>query len=72
MFQKGELPFNRKTADKIIAIANNDNPHGSHLPVQWTTLYALTKLTDEQFDNGIRSGAINLQIRHGQWAAATE
>jgi hypothetical protein len=43
--------------------AQNDNvrnsEHVPNLPVQWGTLYALTKLTDEQFDNGIKSGAIN-------------
>ena len=30
-----------------------------HLPVAWTVLYELTKLTDKQFANGIESRAIN-------------
>ena len=43
--------------------AMNDNvrdvAHAQRLPVPWVTLYELTKLTDEQFDNGIKSGDIN-------------
>jgi hypothetical protein len=27
-----------------------------HLPVAWTILYELTKLTNEQFENGIKAG----------------
>jgi hypothetical protein len=32
------------------------------LPPNWTTLYELTKLTDEQFDNGIETGKINPEL----------
>jgi hypothetical protein len=63
MFQNGHMPFDKSTANKLIAVANNDNirneAHVPRLPVAWGTLYDLTKLTDEQFDNGIKSGAIN-------------
>jgi hypothetical protein len=48
----------RPRADKIIAISLNDNvrndAHVRHLPMHWGTLYELTKLTDEQFDKGIK------------------
>lgn len=60
---KEELPFSRMTAHMLMAIALNDNlrnvNHGLHLPVSWRTLYELTKLTDEQFEAGIKSRAIN-------------
>ena len=60
---RNELPFTKRTADRLIVIATNDNlrdeTHGSHLPAHWRTLDELTKLTDEQFAKGIQSGAIN-------------
>jgi hypothetical protein len=63
MFQNGGMPFNQSMANRLIDIAGNDNvrneSHGTRLPVAWTVLYALTKLTDEQFADGINSGAIN-------------
>jgi hypothetical protein len=60
---RAELPFTRETAFKLLAIAEDgklrDVSHVRHLPAHWGTLYELTKLTDEQFENGIQSGAIN-------------
>ena len=60
---KEELPFSHQTANKLMAIADSDvlrnYAHGRNLPAAWTTLYELTKLTEEQFDAGIKSGAIN-------------
>lgn len=60
---KEKLPFDKGTAQRLIAISNNDNlrnaAHGPHLPASWRTLYELTKLTDEQFDQGVKSGVIN-------------
>ncbi len=49
MFQNGEMPFNKKTADRLILIATNDNirdgSRATRLPVHWAILYELTKLT---------------------------
>jgi hypothetical protein len=68
MFQNGELPFDKKTAERLIAISTSDNVRNGaispHLPIAWTVLYELTKLTDEQFANGIESRAINPQMRN--------
>jgi hypothetical protein len=51
----------------LIAISTNDNLRNtkdlSHLPVPYSVLYELTKLTDEQFEKGIASGAINPRCR---------
>lgn len=33
--------------------------HVSHLPASWGTLYELTKLKDEQFQQAVQNGAIN-------------
>jgi hypothetical protein len=55
MFRDNLLPFNQRTADRLIAIACSDNvrneTHVSSLPVAWGTLYELTKLTAEQFES---------------------
>jgi hypothetical protein len=76
MFEKGALPFDRTSACRLIAIAQNDNlrnlAHAPNLPVQWTTLYELTKLTDEQFKAGIKSKAINSQMQRKDVKALRE
>lgn len=56
------LPFTARTAQMLMAIAADPrltNPkHVSLLPPHWGTLYELTKLTDEQFDAGVKDGTI--------------
>jgi len=70
---KADLPFDRSTATKLIAIATNDNVrNGAHvrrLPHSWGTLYELTKLTPEQFAAGIKSRAINPRMKRSDVAA---
>jgi hypothetical protein len=55
------------TAKRLILISCNDNlregARAPHLPAAWAILYELTKLSDEQFDNGINSGVINPQMQ---------
>jgi len=64
---KSELPFTKTTATRLMQIADNDNlrndAHVHLLPVQWGTLCELTKLTPEQFESGIKSGAINPKMQ---------
>lgn len=68
-----DLPFSKQTANKLMAIADNDSlrndAHVRHLPVSWGTLYELTRLTPEQFDAGIKSGAINPKMERKDVAA---
>ena len=56
MVEGDELPFKRKTAAKLMAIARDPRitkgSHGRHLPPAWTTLYVLTKLDNERCVNG--------------------
>jgi hypothetical protein len=58
-----DLPFNRHTAHKLMQIAGDKRltnvSHGKHLPPSWTTLYELTKLDDETFDQKLRDGTIH-------------
>jgi hypothetical protein len=35
---------------------------GKHLPPSWTTLYELTKLNDDTFDQKLRDGSINPEM----------
>jgi hypothetical protein len=60
---KEMLPFKVGQAERLMKISDNDNLRNSavqpNLPVAWTILYELTKLTEEQFDKGIKSGAIH-------------
>lgn len=64
---KDELPFDRMTAHRLIGIATDeklrDVTHVLHLPAHWGTLYELTKLTAEQFDAAIESGAIHPKMK---------
>jgi hypothetical protein len=60
---ESDLPFNRHTAHKLMQIARDKRltnvSHGKHLPPSWTTLYELTKLDDETFDQKLRDGTIH-------------
>jgi hypothetical protein len=68
---KAELPFGARTARMIAAIGRDARirNHGSVLPTSWRTLYELTRLTDEQFRQGLASGAINSEMRRSDVAA---
>jgi hypothetical protein len=54
-----ELPFGARMAIGKDARIRN---HGSVLPSSWRTLYELTKLSDGQFEDGVRSGAIHAEM----------
>jgi hypothetical protein len=62
---KDDLPFGTSTARRLKTIADHDliRAHGHVIPANWRTLYELTKLTTEQFEAGIKSGAINPKIQ---------
>ena len=64
---KGELPFGRSTANKLMKIAACDHlrnaEHVPHLPAHWGTLFELTTLTKEQFEGGIEAGVINAKMQ---------
>lgn len=68
-----ELPFDKKTAERHIKISLNENvrngAHAPHLPSSWMTLYELTKLTTEQFDAAVESGAIHPKMKRSDVAA---
>lgn len=58
-----ELPFTRRTADRLIAIGEDpklaDPTHVSLLPPHWGTIYECIKLDDKQFEACIADGTIN-------------
>jgi hypothetical protein len=56
------LPFGRRTAERLIAIASNsilaDATHGSQLPPSWRTLYELSTLPDATLLARLEDGSI--------------
>jgi len=58
-----DLPFDASVARRLMAIANDPRiskrAHAHVLPGAWTALYEITQLSDEQFENGIKDGAIH-------------
>jgi len=64
---KADLPISRSTANKLMKVATCNHirnaEHVPHLPAHWGTLFELTLLTAEQFEHGIRTGAINPKIQ---------
>jgi Protein of unknown function (DUF3102) len=64
---ESDLPFNRHTAHKLMQIAGDKRltnvSQGKHLPPSWTTLYELTKLDDDTFDQQLRDGSINPEMQ---------
>ena len=57
-----ELPFTVRTANRLIAIANcewiTSGKYNDKLPVSWGTLYEISTLTKEQFEEGIETEKI--------------
>ena len=55
-----ELPFGARSAQRLMVIAGDvrlTNPtHVSLLPASWGTLYALTKLSDDEWGNALEAG----------------
>lgn len=56
------LPFTASTAQRLMAIASDERIANAarvqHLPAHWGTLYELTKLDDEQFEEKLADGTI--------------
>jgi DUF3102 family protein len=67
---KRELPFGPRTAQRLMAIAENsvisDATHASHLPPSWMTLYELSRLPDAVLRKEINSGGITPAIERKQ------
>ncbi len=60
MMVDGELPFGARTAQMLMKVSADEclaNPkHVSLLPASWGTLYALTKLSDDEWGNALEAG----------------
>jgi hypothetical protein len=60
---ESELPFGPRTARRLMAVGRDERlskrTHVSVLPASWGTLYALTKLSDKEFEAGVADGTIN-------------
>jgi hypothetical protein len=70
---QAELPFNQRTAQRLMAIAQHpvlsNTTHVSHLPSSWGTLYELTKLPESQFKAKLSDGTINPKMERRDVAA---
>jgi hypothetical protein len=69
---KHDLPFTLSTAERLMTIASDSritNPaHVQLLPFAWGTLYELTKLKGEAFEQALSSGAINSRMTRNEAA----
>jgi hypothetical protein len=57
-----QLKYSKGSSSKLMSIVSDPRlleVSPVKLPADWGTLYALTRLTDEQFDKGIESGVIH-------------
>jgi N6-adenosine-specific RNA methylase IME4 len=59
---RSELPFKTNTAQRLMAIARDERisntANSPLLPPVWTTLYDLTKLDDDKFEERVKDGTI--------------
>jgi N6-adenosine-specific RNA methylase IME4 len=66
---KSQLPFRASTAQRLMAIAGDarlSNPaHVQHLPPHWGTLYELTRLDDDVFQQQLDDGKIRPDMTRG-------
>src|SRR5271165_651243 len=67
-----DLPFQRNTAQRLMKIAADsrlaNRAHVPLLPPSWGTLYELTKLDDDTFDQKVRDGTINPEMQRKEVA----
>lgn len=65
-----DLPFHLRTAERLMAIAKDpritDPTHVSILPASWGTLYAITRLGEEDFNAKVADGTINPDATRAQ------
>ena len=61
---ENDLPFGARTAQRLMAIAADPKlrPNGSLLPSSWRTLYELTKVPAQTFEEAVASGAIHPEM----------
>jgi len=64
---ESDLPFNPRTAQRLMAIASDprltDPTLASHLPPSWDTLYLLTRLPDDELQARLNDGTIHPDMR---------
>lgn len=65
-----ELPFKKRTADRLMAIASDprltDNGYHKFLPSCWGTLYEISRLSDSQFKIAISQGILKPQATRSE------
>jgi hypothetical protein len=67
MFTPGKLDFDQTIAQRLMKIARDpwlSNPaHAPLLPKHWTTLFELTKLSDEEREQALEEGSISKDMQ---------
>lgn len=60
-----EIRCDPRTAQRLVAVAKDDRirRNASLLPLAWTTLYELTKLKDDAFQQSLDSGALSRETK---------
>jgi hypothetical protein len=63
----GKLDFDKRTAQKLMEIARDERLSKAStltlLPQHWTTLYALTRLGDDEFERALSVGGVTKQTK---------
>jgi|TARA_Y100000296_G_C5156354_1_gene249289 N6-adenosine-specific RNA methylase IME4 len=69
----GELPFGQQHTNRLIAIAESNrlNAHVRTLPSDSYTLYQLTRLSDDRFDQLLEDGRIHPGMKRSEASAET-
>ena len=64
---ESELPFGPRAARMLMAVGIDhrllNRNHGSDLPSNWRTLYEITRLDDDQFNDALESGVIRPDVK---------
>lgn len=68
-----DLPFGSRTAERLMKVASDprlsNSTHASNLPSSWMTLYELTGLDDDSFDEAAESGVIHPDMTRAEAVA---
>ncbi len=61
------LPFCKRTANRLISVGSDkritSGTHTSQLPNSWATLYEISTMKDDEFDDAITTGVLNTKVQ---------
>jgi hypothetical protein len=64
---ENDLPFCKRTANRLMSVGNDmritSGTHASKLPNSWATLYEISTMSEDEFDDAITTGVLTSKVQ---------